>query len=565
MRFKAQHKGSKTQRGGKLRLVCIAVSLCLWVSFSPIIAQDDSLAALSLEQRAAQMFFVHLYGSSLNEAGREFLARWQPGGVVLTDDNTGAPEDVTRLVNRYQQTIIEASGLPLLVAADQEGGPIAALETGFTQFPTPTLLTAACDPALAAAIGAAMAEELRAVGVNMNLAPVADLEPTIGSGVLARRSFGSDPALVGPALAGFVTGLQGAGVVATAKHFPGHGATGADSHTMLPVVDLSREHLESVELAPFRAAVAAGVEAVMAAHIAYPALEPQADLPASLSPHILTGLLREDMQFDGLILTDALDMDAIDTRYDYPTAALMAIQAGADVLLSAHISPDNHMLAIQAVVEAVRAGQISEERINESARRILNVKSRYGLLDWQPLDPLAAAERVNLAAHEALLEQLFRAGVTVALDRNDLIPIAADRPAALVYPATRVQVANECKPYHPALRLVGVSDSPDDTEIAWAVEAANRAEVAVVFTQNAVENARQQQLVAALPPEKTVVVALWSPYDWTTFPGIAGYMVTYSPARPAVPAACAILFGAMPAQARLAISLSETLPAGSQG
>lgn len=533
--------------------------------FSPAAAQEDPLAALSLEQRVAQMFFVHLYGSSLNEAGRDFLTRWQPGGVVLMDGNTGTPEDVTRLVNRYQQAITEAGGLPLLVAADQEGGPIAALETGFTQFPTPSLLTAAGDPALAAAIGAAVAEEMRAVGVNMNLAPVADLETMPGNRVLARRSFGSDPALVGPALAGFVTGLQGAGVIATAKHFPGHGATGADTHTTLPVVDLSRERLESVEIVPFRAAIDVGVEAIMAAHIAYPALEPQADLPASLSPHILTGLLREEMQFDGLILTDALDMDAIDTRYAYPTAAILAIQAGADVLLSAHISPDNHILAIQAVVDAVHAGQISEERINESARRILNVKSRYGLLDWQPLDPLAAAERVNLAAHEALLEQLFRAGVTVALDRNDLIPIAADRPAALVYPATRVQVANECKPYHPALRLVGVSDSPDDTEIAWAVEAANRAEVAVVFTQNAVENARQQQLVAALPPEKTAVVALWSPYDWTVFPGIAGYMVTYSPARPAVPAACAILFGAIPAQGRLAISLSETLPAGSQG
>jgi hypothetical protein len=163
------------------------------------------------------------------------------------------------------------------------------------------------------------------------------------------------------------------------------------------------------------------------------------------------------------------------------------------------------------------------------------------------------------------LNDLFLAGVTVALDRNNLIPLAADQAIALVYPATRIQIANECKTYRPDLKLVGVSDSPSDEEIAWAGEAANRADVTIVFTQNAVENARQHQLVNALPPEKTVVVALWSPYDWMKFPGISAYAVTYSPARPAVPAACAILFGAAPAQGRLSIRLSDSLPAGSQG
>lgn len=525
---------------------------------SPSSAQDVLLSRLTLEQRVAQMFFVNLYGSTLNAPGRDFLVQYQPGGVVLMDGNTATPDAVTHLTNSYQRTITQAGGLPLLIAVDQEGGPIAGLEQGFTQFPTPALMTATGDPNLAAKIGAATAEELLAVGVNMNLAPVADLENP-NNPVLARRSFGSDPAQTAPIIAGFVRGSQSAGVVAAAKHFPGHGGTGGDSHTTLPVINLSREWLETYDIAPFRAAIDTGVEAVMAAHIIYPAYDDR--LPASLSPAILTGVLREQLGFKGLILTDALDMDAIDTNFSYPEAALLAIQAGADMLLSAHISPDNHAAAIQTVVEAVRAGTIPEARINESVERILAVKQRYGLLFWQPIDSTTAAERVNLAAHEQLLNELFLAGVTVAVDRNSLIPVTPDDTVALVYPATRVQVANECKTHRPDLRLIGVSDSPSDEEVAWAVEAASQTDVTIVFTQNAIQNAQQQQLVNTLPPEKTVAVALWSPYDWTKFPGVASYVLTYSPARPAVPAACAILFGAAPAQGKLSIRLSDSLPA----
>ncbi|MBI5671390.1 MAG: beta-N-acetylhexosaminidase [Chloroflexi bacterium] len=508
------------------------------------------------------MFMVNLYGAALNADDRDFLARYQPGGVVLMDGNASTPDAVTRLTNSYQQTITDAGGLPLLIAVDQEGGPIAGLEQGFTPFPTPALLTAASDPDLAAQAGAAIAEELRAVGVNMNLAPVADLENPDNI-VLARRSFGSDPAMTGPVIAGFVHGSQAAGVLATAKHFPGHGGTSGDSHTLLPVINFSRERLEMVEIVPFRAAIEASVEAVMAAHIIYPAYDET--LPASLSPVILTDVLREQLGFDGLILTDALDMDAIDTNFSYPEAAVRAIQAGADLLLSAHIGWKDHVAAIEAIADAVKVGTISEARINESVHRILDVKQRYGLLDWQPLEPATATDRVNLAAHEALLNELFLAGVTVALDRHNLIPIPLERPTALIYPATRVQVANECKPYHPDLKLVGVSDAPSAEEIGWAQDAARRSDMVIVFTQNAITTTEQQTLVNALPPDKTAVVALWSPYDFTTFPGVAAYLVTYSPARPAVPAACRILFGDAPATGRLSLTLADALPAGSRG
>ncbi|MBZ0283059.1 MAG: glycoside hydrolase family 3 protein [Anaerolineae bacterium] len=522
---------------------------------SPLSAQSDPLESLTLEQRIAQMFIVNLYGAELTEAGRDFLTRYQPGGVVLLGENLGTPEFVTRLTNRYQQTITGAGGLPLFVGVDQEGGPISHLSDGFTAFPTPTLMTASGDNDFVNQIGAAMGMELRAVGVNLNLAPVADLETNPRNPIIVRRSFGSDPAMVSPILAAFIHGMQSTGVMATAKHFPGHGESDTDSHTGLPIIDLSRERLEAVELAPFRAAIAADVAAIMAAHIWYPALEPEPNTPASLSSRIITDLLRDEMGYDGLIMTDALDMDAIDTVYSYPDAAVKAVQAGVDLIIAAHISLESQAAAIQALIDAVENGTISEERINESARRILAAKERYGLLEWQPLDPDAVSQRLSLERHTAMVELLFQAGVTLAYDRNGHLPLNPSRKVAIVYLGTRYQIVETCGVYRSDIQWVGVSDSPSDEQIAAAQTAARLVDTVVVFTQNADQNPRQALLVNALPPEKTVAVALWSPYDWTTYPDVSAYVVTYSPLRPAVTAACGLLFGSVPARARLAITL----------
>lgn len=535
------------------------VSLCLFMALATGLgwsaAQDDLLSGLTLEQRVAQLFIVNLYGGQMTEVGRDFLRDYQPGGVVLLGDNLGDPAAITRLTNQYQQTIAEAGGIPLLIAVDQEGGPISHLREGFTTFPTPALMTAAGDADLAYRVGQAMGRELRAVGVNMNLAPVADLETNRNNPIITRRSFGSDPQQVSAVLGPFIEGMQAEGVLATAKHFPGHGDSADDSHTTLPVIDLSRERLETVELIPFKAAIEAGVSTVMAAHIWYPALEAEANRPASLSAAILSDLLREEMGFDGLIMTDALDMDAIDTVYSYPSAVLAAVQAGADVVIAAHIGLNAQMAAINTVAEAVRRGEIAEARIDESARRVLAAKAVFGVLDWQPLAVGDAAARLDLAGHEALVQELFDAGVTIARDVGGVLPLRDDTAVGMIYPATRTQIMRECSPYSAAVQWVGVSGSPSETEIAWAVDAARRQDVAVVFIQNAETDRAQQALVRALPPEKTVVVALWSPYDWLAFPQVAGYMVTYSPLNAAVPAACKVLFGAVESEARLSIAL----------
>jgi beta-N-acetylhexosaminidase len=526
---------------------------------SSVSAQDDPLASFSLEQKVAQMFIVNLFGSLLNVPGQDFLEQWQPGGVVLIGDNNGAPEAVTRLTNSYQQTITDAGGLPLFAAVDEEPGPISHLKDGFTQFPTPTLITATGDPQMAYTVGRAIGDQLHAVGVNFNLSPVADLETNPKNPIILRRSFGSDPAMVSPMIGAFVDGTQAAGVLATAKHFPGHGNSGSDSHTSLPVIDLSKERLESVELAPFRAAIQADVGAIMVAHIWYPALEPEENLPASLSSNVVTNLLRGELGYDGLVMTDALDMDAIDATYNYPDAVVKAIQAGVDLVISAHIGLESQVQAIQAVVDAVQSGAIPEGRIDESVRRILAAKEQYGILDWKPIDPATVRQNIDLEGNEALIDELFRKGTTIALDRTHLIPLSTDQSIGIVYLNSRYQIVQECGQYRRDIRWVGASDSPTDSEIGSAVTTARLVDTVIVFTQNADENPRQQMLVNALPPEKTIVVALWSPSDITTFPGISAYMVTYSPARPAVTAACGILFGTIPAQGTLSVTLPTTL------
>jgi beta-N-acetylhexosaminidase len=559
-KIKTYLRDSERQRfRGKALFLCTSIFLLLGGLLFPLStsAQDELVSGMSLEQRVAQLFIVNLFGSQLNEPGRDFLRDWQPGGVVLIGENNGTPEAVTRLINSYQQTIIEAGGLPLFVAVDQEPGPISHLKDGFTQFPTPTLITATGDPELAYKVGQAIGDELVAVGVNMNLSPIADLETNPKNPIILRRSFGNDAALVSPMIGAVVQGSQAAGVLATAKHFPGHGDSSADSHTGLPVIDLSRERLENVELAPFRAAIEAEVAAIMVAHIWYPALEAEAGLPASLSTNIVTGLLREEMGYQGLIITDALDMDAIDTAYTYSEAVVKAIQAGVDLVISAHIGLESQQAAIQAVVDAVKSGVISEARVNESVARILAAKEKYGILDWKALDPLSASENIDLEGHAAIIDEMFRAGVTVAFDRENMLPLAEDKSVGIAYLTSRYQIVQECGQYQSDIRWAGVSDSPTESEIATTVVTANLADTMIVFTQNADENQQQQALVQALPPEKTVVVALFSLYDITTFPGIAGYMVTYSPARPAVPAACGILFGAIPANGQLAVSLGQ--------
>jgi beta-N-acetylhexosaminidase len=551
-----------------LLAVLLAGSLRLLPASAQADAIDALLSQMTLEQRVAQMFMVTLHGEVMTNIGADFLRRWQPGAVVLFTSNMGTPAAMTRLTNAYQQTITDAGGVPLLIAVDQEGGVVSRLTDGFSFFPTPLLATAAGE-GMAFRYGETIAAELRAVGINMNLAPVADLETNPDNPIISRRAFSNEPEIAAPIIAAVVRGTQAFApgtfsLLATAKHFPGHGASREDSHAVLERLEIPRETLEMRELVPFRAAIDAGVGAIMVNHIWYTAYDSER-LPASLSYNVVTRLLREELGYNGLIMTDALDMNAVDLEFEFTLAAVMAVNAGIDLLaMGPGIDASVAELSMQRVVDAVRSGEISEERINESARRVLLTKQRFGILNWQPLDPAAAADRVAAANGAALLNELFVSGVTVAYDRHQRVPITpATTNVGMVFLGTRYQIQNECLPYRPDMRLVVVSDAPADDEIARAAEVGRWADTVIVWTQNAISNERQQMLVQALPPEKTVAVALWSPYDRLTYPNVAAYVATYSPAREAVPAACAILFGAIPARGQLALTLGD-VPAGSR-
>ncbi|MDX1992309.1 MAG: glycoside hydrolase family 3 N-terminal domain-containing protein [bacterium] len=545
-----------------------ALVLCTLLLFTtPAHAQNEPdfdalIAEMTLEHKVGQMFMVNLYGVGLSQAGREMLETWQPGGLFIGVSNIESFQQVANLNTTYQQTIIAAGGVPLFIATDQEGGLIQRLQEGFTRWPVSMLVTAANDADLAFRVGQGMAQELRAAGLNMNLAPVADLNTNVDNPIIGRRSPGSSPELVGLAVSNLALGMQEQGVLATVKHFPGHGDTSADSHTELPRIDYDAARLEAVELAPFQMAIDAGVSAVMVGHLWMTAYDPDTTLPASLSYNVITGLLRDQMGFEGIVTTDALEMDAIDLNFTPEEASVRAVEAGVDLLLTGvNTGEAQQARMMQAVVDAVRSGRITEARIDESVRRILSAKADMGILDWTP--PTPEEQVIEADAHALLINELFEAGVTVAYDSGNHIPLNPER-SAIIFPGNRAQIWRDCSPYSNAVQYMSVNDSPSEAEIATAVTLAGQVDTVVVWTRDAYLTEDLAPLVNALPAEKTVVVALISPHDWLLFPQISGYIATYSPMEAGVTTACAILFGALPARGRLAVDLSPQIPAGSR-
>ncbi|MEO1288783.1 MAG: glycoside hydrolase family 3 protein, partial [Chloroflexota bacterium] len=423
---------------------------------SPTLDLDD----MTLEQKVGQMFVMSFFGSELNIPARDLLTTWQPGAIVLLPSNLENPAQITRLTNDIQQSLVDSGSITAFISVDQEGGLIAHLEEGFTTWAVPSLLTATQNPELAYDFGQALATELRAVGINMNLAPVADLQTNLANQVIGRRSFGNDPELVSPIISAVIQGMQDNNVLATIKHFPGHGDTLADSHLELPTLNLSADDLLARELRPFVDAIQVDVGAVMVAHIHFPLID-DSIIPSSLSTNIIDGLLRDNLAYDGLVITDALDMDAIDTVYSPAESAIRAIEAGNDlILLGAHISPENQSEAMQAVVDAVRNDDISEDRINTSVDRILRAKERFDVLDWSPLDPNQAEVRINSETHTELVNQMFQQGITLVHDDTSLLPLP--QRTLMIYPATRSTLGLACN--RNDWQFLSVSRNPTETD-----------------------------------------------------------------------------------------------------
>ena len=348
---------------------------------------DGAVASLSLRDRVAQLVTVWVLGDykNVNDSSFVQVRRWieedHVGGVVMS---LGSPLEVAAKVNAMQAMALRLPAhIPLLVSSDVEPG-LGRLEGGVftpqlwsagtaTVLPTNMAIGAGGAEADAEAAGRITGRESRAVGIHVAFAPVVDVNNNPGNPVINVRSFGEDPERVAKLSVAFTRGVQGEGVAAVAKHFPGHGDTDADSHTSLPVVRSDRARLDAVELVPFRAAIQAGIAGIMTAHIALPAVE-RDSTPATLSPHVMTGLLRDTLNFHGITFTDAMTMEGIGKGYTIDRSGPLAVEAGDDVLLM----PTNVPKMLDAIVARVERGEIPRERIDASLRRLLALKVRTG-------------------------------------------------------------------------------------------------------------------------------------------------------------------------------------------
>ncbi|HEY7832622.1 MAG TPA: glycoside hydrolase family 3 protein, partial [Ktedonobacterales bacterium] len=394
---------------------------------------------MTLDQQIGQLFMVGFSGTSAPPAVLDLIATQHVGGIILFARNL-RDADQTLALTRALQATARAVGhpAPLLIATDQENGIVRRLGPGATVFPGQMAQGAVADEGVTRDIARATGEELRALGITMNLAPVVDVANNPANPVIGVRSFGADPDLVARLGVAALDGYAAAGVAATLKHFPGHGDTATDSHLALPVIPHDMERLRAVELVPFRRGVAAGAPVVMTAHIALPVLTGSATLPATLAPAVLHGLLREHLGFDGVVMTDCLEMKAISATVGVAAGAVLALKAGADLVLISH-RHDRQVAGIAAVRAAVADGALAPGRVRESAERVLRLKARLcSWADWDAWDARAdardatdAASVARAAEHRALAEAAYARTITLIRDDARALPLVPD-PAGRV-------------------------------------------------------------------------------------------------------------------------------------
>ncbi len=540
------------------------------------------MESMTVEDKIGQMIMVGFDGRSLTPELEGHLNDVHAGNVIFLGRNYANPEQMWEFTSALQRM---ASRRPapvgLFTAIDQEGGVVARLLNGVTVFPGNMALGATGCPDYARRAAKVTAQEMLQLGLNMNLAPVLDVNNNPGNPAIGVRSYGESPEVVAAMGAETIAASQSAGVLATAKHFPGKGDVTVDSHIDLPHVPHSRERLSQVELIPFKAAIAAGVGAIMTAHVTFPAIEPEPLLPATMSQKVLQGLLREELGFRGIIITDDLFMGAISKSYGLAEAAIRSIDAGADIALMCH-KPDEQAIAIRAIWEAARSGRIAMERIDSSVRRLLSVKALFGILTPPVLT--RTPQGVGSQTNRKLALEIARESVTVVQNRDGIIPFSlggadagcaryadcasgracgADRDdrnevnVLVISPdiknLTMVEdtgshgspLAKAVRMFVPGASDITVSQSPSDREIEDAVAGAAGRDLVIVGTHNGHLYPAQVALVrrVAQAGSPVVVVGMRNPYDVRDFPEIGTYIAAYSFRECSMQAAAEVIFG----------------------
>ena len=535
-----------------------------------------TLKKMTLEEKIGQMIAVRFTGAFRN-SDSEYLKNLESlivthkiGGLVLAG---GEVYETAELTNALQKL----ARVPLLVASDFERGAGNQI-TNATLFPPLMSLGAAGSEDLAFEMGRITALEGRAMGIHMTYAPVVDVNINPDNPIINTRSVGEDPALVSRIARAFIRGCQENGMIATAKHFPGHGDTAQDSHLLLPTISADRDRLEKVELAPFKDAVIAGVRAVMTSHLYVPALDPTPNLPATLSSPILTDLLRKSFGFKGLIVTDAMEMAGITNSYTPEDAALRAILAGVDMVL---LPPEPARVAA-SLAAAVRDGKIPARRIDESVRRILEAKAGLGLNRERFVRIEELPRKVSPRAFLDQAYKTFESAVTLVRNEGDVIPLGgAGRRLAVFslssdqgdYFAGRAFVAEMKKRNPGILAFYADGDTGEDELDADAARCAGVDTVVFALFSRLTSSkgsvdlepkhaALVKYFAAQAGGPAVVAVSFGSPYFFRHFPDVDGYVCMYRNTPETQQIAARALFGEMDISGKLPVSLPGLYPAG---
>jgi beta-N-acetylhexosaminidase len=557
---------------------------------------------MSLDEKIGQLISVGINATFLNQDSEAFKAlRHQiednhVGGIILF---RGPVYESVVLVNRMQTL----ARYPLLISADLEAGAGMRFDDTIN-FPWNMAVGATDNPDYARRQGALTAHEARSLGVQQIYAPVADVNNNAANPVINVRSYGEDPAAVGRFVVAFVEGAQSNGVIATAKHFPGHGDTATDSHRGLPQIDVSRERLNTIELVPFRAAVNSGVGSVMTGHIGMPQIDATAvvplpqdvklkpidteeggevvvengTMPTTLSP-VMNAILRRDLAFEGLIVTDAMSMSGLTLYFTQEDASLLALEAGADLLLK----PGDADAALRGVREAVSKGRRKEERIDQSARKVLAAKYDLGLVN-QKITPLDAID-TTVAGKEsmALAREIAEHAITLVRNDDKLLPLNSPKPGARIFNLAitngddRLWIAN---PFASAIASSGrkmetivLDDRSTEAEIQKALERASHADLVIASLYGRVRTGQARSVGLPEPGEKAlsalitsklplIGISFGNPYLLQNFPNLRSYVVAYGDMPSLQQAAARALLGQIDVTGKLPISLPGLYPRG---
>jgi len=520
------------------------------------------MAEMSPEEKVGQMMVAGFRGTTPSCDIRNLIEEYHIGGVILFSRNVLDPLQVARLTKKLQDIAIKSKPhLPLIVATDQEGGIVARIRKSTSVHPGQMALGATRSDELTYAAGDITGKELRAMGINMNLAPALDVNSNPRNPVVGVRSFSENPTLVSRLGVAMIRGLQKNRVIATAKHFPGHGDTSHDSHETLPVLPHPLERLKQVELRPFRAAIIRGVMAVMVGHLSIPTIDRKHGTPATLSKRIITGLLRRDLRHQGLVTTDCMEMKAITSNFESGEAAVKAVKAGVDLVMVSH-TLKRQLESIRATQDALRGGEINQKQIDLSVLRVLKAKAfaekRYA--------PTYRIGNVGTRNHLKLIARMAEKSITLTMNRG-VLPLKPERkktilsicfvPSSFARSSTDFPATLRRKtPSHIRIRHFRCDPRPPRKQIMRVRRAASQAELVVAasydVTHNAVQGKILREIAARLP---LVIVSMKEPYDVACVPEASAHIAAYSPAECSVEAAVDVIVGRSRPAGRLPVSI----------